>query len=138
MLRVVEFDDGARLIVETEDRESDIPAAVVKMLEVADATKALPDGAEAVSAARSMHKAAVLLENQIAGLGALARAAVTSARPSELEIEAHVQFTCDVEPIPFLVSTRGEGGLKLTLKWVWEKPSPKTTGAGNGENDKSA
>ena len=132
MLRAIEFDDGARLIVETEDRDSD-----VSVVEVGGATKSLPDGAEPVSTITSMSKAAAALGDLVAGLATLAQVAVTSARPSEIEIQAHVKFTSDVEPIPFLASARGEGGLKLTLTWEG-KTSRRPVGVEDSKNDKSA
>jgi hypothetical protein len=137
VVRVIEFDDGARLIVEVEDHVGSTPAAVAEMLDLAGATRALPKGAEPVTKTKSVSKAAALLESQISGLAALARSAVASARPSEIEIQAHLKFTGGIEAIPFLASAGGEGGLKLTLKWGTESSGPQQVDPESWENAKS-
>ncbi len=132
MLRVIGFDNGARLVVETEDHDSDIPAA-----DVGEAPPTLPDGVEPVSAFTNMRKAAPSLATLVAGVAALAQAAATSAQPSAITIEASVKFTSDVQPIPFLASTSGEGGLKLTLKWD-KDTKPQPVAVEDSKNAKSA
>ena len=117
MLRVIEFNNGARLIVEAEDVGDEIPATLGNRLDVPARRKGIPEGAEPVSTINAARKAVSLLEDQMNGLGALARLAVESTGPSEMEIQATVKFAGAAEVIPFLVSAKGEGGLKLTLKW---------------------
>ena len=116
MLRVLQFDDGARLIVEADD--NDALSFGHDEMDQRLYFDQLPDGAEPISTASSIRKAGILLEQQIAGLAALARTAARTIRPSQIQIEAHVKFAGGAEVIPFLVSAKGEGGLKLTLTWL--------------------
>ena len=131
MLRVLEFDDGARLIVEADDNDA-FCFAHGEALDHRLSRDQLPDGVEAISAASSIRKAGTLLEEQIAGLAALARTAAKSIRPSQIQIEAHVKFAGGAEVIPFLVSAKGEGGLKLTLTWL-----PDTAGDVESAHEKT-
>ena len=137
MLRVMELADGARLIVETEDGDVDDSKTLVESLKFQSATDDLPDEAETVSVSMSMRKAAGLLERQIAALGVVARAAVNSVGASEIEIQAHFKFLGGVEPIPFVAAVKGEGGVKLTLRWKDAAPSPEGSGAETWKHEES-
>lgn len=117
MLRIIEFEEGASLIVETDHTDTAIPGTLLDMLGPARAPTGLPAGSEPVSTTTSMRKAAALLQEQVAALGALARATRISAQPSEIEIQAHTKFVGSVAPIPVLTSATGEAVLKFTLKW---------------------
>ena len=134
MLSVVDLGDGCKLIVEAEDIVS-VSEGLAEMLNMETSAATLPRGAEQVSATKVMNDAAVRLKGQIACLGELAREAIASARPSEIEIQACVKFAGSANPIPFLVSTKGEGGLKLTLKWSEGDAKRQTVGASNEGSD---
>ena len=120
MLGVIEFDNGTRLIVETENVPSSVLNALGNLGHAPARPHGIPEGAEPVSTLHAASYAASMLNDQIEALGKLARLAVDSARPSELEIQATVKFAGDAKIIPFFVSAKGEGGLKLTLKWTTE------------------
>ena len=108
MLKAIEFEDGRRLVVEAEDVEVSIDTV---------GASNLPEDAEPVAAGNPMRRAAARLEEQIDGLGAIARAVIHRAHPSELEIQALVRFRGTVDVVPFIATGRGDAGLRLTLKW---------------------
>jgi hypothetical protein len=118
-IRVLKLPGDQFLIVEL-DESAHVSTAEIAQLAPANrrsSKRTLPSDAEEVSAAGKIEDAANLLYKQIEGLGTLARQSIASASPQQVQIEAYVKFTGDVNIVPFLVSTKGEGGLKITLTW---------------------
>ena len=123
-LRVVKFADNTQLIVEAEEVDPDtLPAE----LGVRQWHGLLPAGAEPAAASDRMQEAGSLLMEQVNGLRTLSRALRDQDAPSHVEIQVNIKFTADARLIPFLVSTKGEGGLRLTLRWDRQEASRTET-----------
>lgn len=118
-LRVVKFDDNTQLIVEAEEVDADMLPAELTI----HRSHGLPAGAEPVAASNLMQDAGSLLMEQVAGLRTLAQALRALDAPSHVEIQVNIKFTGDARLIPFLVSTKGEGGLRFTLRWDRQEAS---------------
>jgi len=124
MLRTIEVASGHILVVETEAIDEQQQIEIFRQVERKHPglRSSLPLGAEPVTAAESALRAAAILEDQIHSLGAIAQQVLEKTAPEEVALEAHIKFAGDVNVIPFLVSTKGEGGLKLTVKWKRSEP----------------
>lgn len=121
MLKVIQMDNGSRLIVETAPGSEIVSEEVKSVLTETVSNLGKRQGSEEVSAASKVSKASRLLSEQVSGLAELARTAIDDAAPQEVELEAHIKFGGGVDIIPFLAEANAEGGIKLTLKWAIER-----------------
>ncbi|GAB5512209.1 MAG: hypothetical protein Rhims3KO_36100 [Hyphomicrobiales bacterium] len=118
MLKRVQVSEGHSLIVEVDPSADSGSRDFIAEFAARDASRGdLPPDATPVSARSKLSDAAILLQSQMDSLAHLATSIIESAGPEEVSLEAHIKFAGDTQIVPFLVSAKGEGGLKVTVTW---------------------
>ena len=113
MIREVQL-PGGLLFVEAADQTDELSKSIAEKL-YHDGS--LPDGSRLTSVGDSARVAGELLKSQISTLAKMATELLKDLGPKELQIEAHIKFEGEVKIIPYIASAKGDGGLKITLKW---------------------
>jgi hypothetical protein len=116
VIRQIRLPDGGFVFVETSPLPDPVDTGVAERI-YEDGS--LPDGTRLTRSGDGVGMAGELLKAQLTTLAKLATESLKELGPKELQIEAHIKFEGEVKIIPFIAAAKGDGGLKVTMKWVF-------------------
>ena len=117
MIKPFQLPNGQTIYVEVE--ETEIQNAPVPRNTPSD----LPPGAEPTSVMDDLIVGSKLLQETIAGTAQSVYDSLKNLQPDEWSVELNIGLKGKATIIPVLVSSEGEGSIKVTAKW--KKPSPE-------------
>ena len=117
MIKPFQLPNGQTIYVEVE--EAEIQNAPVPRNTPSD----LPPGAEPTSVMDDLIVGSKLLQETIAGTAQSVYDSLKNLQPDEWSVELNIGLKGKATIIPVLVSSEGEGSIKVTAKW--KKPQPE-------------